>query len=326
MILVKSPLRVSFLGGGTDFPSYFLQRGGAVISTTIDKHVYVALNIRNDKSIRVSYSKTEETSDVSSLDHDIIREILLKYRIETNLEIVTIADMSTKGTGLGSSSSLSAAVICGVKNLLNIQYNSRDLAMEACELEIKTLNKPIGMQDQYISAYGGFNKIKFLANGDVVVEPIKFTNINLNEISKWFKLLAVNTRQSASESLMETIDSINDSKKQIYFNEIYSLIDDLHQNFVKFEPKNIGQIINIGWKLKKEFGKSISNQQIDFLIDRLLGEGLLGAKLVGAGGGGFVLLFAEPDWYRNKLDPKLQNKIMDLNLGVEGTRLVYRDS
>ncbi len=325
MILIKSPLRISFIGGGTDFPDFFKLNDGGVISTTIDKSLYVAINVRSESEIRVSYSRTEIVNKIDLINHDIIRESLRLFDINSHLEIATIADVPTRGTGLGTSSSLCVAMLCGLNHLKKVNFDSDKLAKDACKLEIDILDKPIGLQDQYAAAFGGFNRIDFKKNGDVLVNPLNITADKIIDISSWFKLLPINIRKNSEKSLRETIDSINDPKKISLLMETRSLLNDMEESFVKFDVMRIAEILNIGWNLKRNLGNSISSPQIDSTISGLINEGLLAAKIVGAGGGGYLLLFGEPDWFESRLSLELRAHLIHLNFSTQGARLVYSD-
>jgi D-glycero-alpha-D-manno-heptose-7-phosphate kinase len=325
MLLVKSPLRVSLVGGGTDFPDYFKNKGGAVISASIDKFVYVAVNKRSEKEIRISYSKTEIVTELERIEHDLIREALKKYLIKSNLEIVTIADLPSRGTGLGSSSALCVSILAALNVLKNGHFDSGKIASEACEIEINILGKPIGMQDQYASAIGGFNRINFSTDGQVTVKSLKLEKDNLTHISSWFKLLPVSVRKNSTSSLLQTIQTIKNQDKNGIMDKTLYLVDELEFGLKSFSIPVISDAINEGWNLKKQFGESISNSYIDDLVALLKKGGMLAAKIVGAGSGGYLLIFAEPEWFSMRCPNDLSGKMIDLKLGVPGTSLVYSD-
>jgi D-glycero-alpha-D-manno-heptose-7-phosphate kinase len=325
MLLVKSPLRVSLVGGGTDFPDYFKNKGGAVISASIDKFVYVAVNKRSEKEIRISYSKTEIVTELERIEHDLIREALKKYLIKSNLEIVTIADLPSRGTGLGSSSALCVSILAALNVLKNGHFDSGKIASEACEIEINILGKPIGMQDQYASAIGGFNRINFSTDGQVTVKSLKLEKDNLTHISSWFKLLPVSVRKNSTSSLLQTIQTIKNQDKNGIMDKTLYLVDELEFGLKSFSIPVISDAINEGWNLKKQFGESISNSYIDDLVALLKKGGMLAAKIVGAGSGGYLLIFAEPEWFSKRCPNDLSGKMIDLKLGVPGTSLVYSD-
>jgi len=325
MLLVKSPLRISLVGGGTDFPDYFKNKGGAVISASINKFVYIALNKRSEKEIRISYSKTEIVTELERIEHDLIREVLKRYLIQSNLEIVTIADLPSRGTGLGSSSALCVSILAALNVLKNGHFDSKRIASEACEIEINVLGKPIGMQDQYASAIGGFNRINFSSDGQVVVKSLNIGKDNLSRISSWFKLLPVSVRMNSTSSLLQTIQTIKNQDKNGIMDKTLNLVDELEIGLKSFSVSVISDIINEGWNLKKQFGESISNSYIDDLVRLLKKEGMLAAKIVGAGSGGYLLLFAQPEWYSSRCPSDLSGKLIDLKLGVPGTALVYSD-
>jgi D-glycero-alpha-D-manno-heptose-7-phosphate kinase len=325
MLLVKSPLRISLVGGGTDFPDYFKNKGGAVISASINKFVYIALNKRSEKEIRISYSKTEIVTELERIEHDLIREVLKRYLIQSNLEIVTIADLPSRGTGLGSSSALCVSILAALNVLKNGHFDSKRIASEACDIEINVLGKPIGMQDQYASAIGGFNRINFSSDGQVIVKSLNIGKDNLSRISSWFKLLPVSVRMNSTSSLLQTIQTIKSQDKNGIMDKTLNLVDELEIGLKSFSVSVISDIINEGWNLKKQFGESISNSYIDDLVRLLKKEGMLAAKIVGAGSGGYLLLFAQPEWYSSRCPSDLSGKLIDLKLGVPGTALVYSD-
>jgi D-glycero-alpha-D-manno-heptose-7-phosphate kinase len=215
--------------------------------------------------------------------------------------------------------------LAALKILKNGHFNSEQIASEACEIEINVLGKPIGMQDQYASAIGGFNRINFSSDGQVIVKSLNIGKDNLSHISSWFKLLPVSVRTNSTSSLLQTIQTIKNQDKNGIMDKTLNLVGELEIGLKSFSVSVISEIINEGWSLKKQFGESISNSYIDELVGLLKKEGMLAAKIVGAGSGGYLLIFAEPDWYNSRCPSDLSGKMIDLKLGVPGTTLVYSD-
>ena len=294
MIITRSPLRVSLGGGGTDLPSYSRNHGGFLIAGAIDKYVYINIHSRFVDGFLLKYSHFEEVSSIDEINHPIIREGLRTVGIRArNLEITSMADIPA-GTGLGSSSSFATALLKGLHTYKKNLIHPHELADQACHVEIDILKEPIGKQDQYIAAYGGITCFEFGKDGSVTAWPLAISEETLFNLEDNLLLFFTGYSRLASAILKE-----QDDKSKGADNE---MIQNLH--FIKelafsskhaLEEGNVsefGRLMNVHWEHKKRRSAAMSNEKIDELYDCGLNNGALGGKLIGAGGGGFLMFYA----------------------------------
>ena len=286
---------MSFAGGGTDLPAFYRQFGGAVVSTAIDKYVYVNVNKKFDSSIRVSYSRTEEVKSIEEIQHPIVRSALSKLGIEGGLEITSIADIPSRGTGLGSSSSFAVGLLLALHAYESTFISPGDLAAESCDVEIRMCGEPIGKQDQYAAAFGGLNFILFEPDGSVAVEPILCTTEALRRMQDSLITFYTGKTRQASSILLEQGQSAESSadtqRLMLRMKDLaYHLRTQLNQGRIAA----LGEIMDEGWRLKREVHQGISSPEIDEFYDAAKKAGAVGGKLLGAGGGGFLTFFAPP--------------------------------
>ena len=290
MIISKTPLRISFAGGGSDIESYYRKSAGAVVSTSIDKYVYITVNKKFDDHIRVSYSKTEEVKRVDEVGHKLVREILKFHKIKGGLEITSIADIPSRGTGMGSSSSFSVGLLHCLYAYKNKYVSAARLAEESSYIEINKCGGPIGKQDQYSAAFGGFNFIQFNTDGSVKVEPLIFKRKTKELLKKNLLLFYTGITRSASSILIKQVNNISISiEKRNILEDMVTLAYKLKADLQDNRLDTFGDILHQNWILKKELSDDISNPQIDVWYDIALKNGAAGGKLLGAGGGGFLL-------------------------------------
>lgn len=312
MILAKAPMRVSFLGGGSDIPSHFEQWGGATISTAIDKFVYVTVNNTPHDHIKISYMKQELVHDIADIQNDIVRNALDYFGIKSHIEITSFADIPTVGTGLGGSSAFACALVSALAEYCDMDYNPYHIAETACTIEIDMCDWSIGKQDQYASAMGGMNFMQYRTNGRVSV-----TRMNPNGIHFGMLLIPTNIQRHASE----VIGSIDMKEKTYYIREL-ALAAELNSPY----PPTIheyGRLLNEAWTIKRKLGGGVTNPDIDDMYDKCISNGALGAKLLGAGGGGYMLaLTHDKDTLRSVFADRV---CLDVNISQEGARVVYRD-
>ncbi|MEK7287500.1 MAG: galactokinase [Elusimicrobiota bacterium] len=295
MIIARSPLRISLGGGGTDLPSYYRRHGGFLIAAAIDKHVYISVHQTFVQELVLKYSKIEQVPHRDQVQHPIIREALKLADIsEPNIEIVSMADIPA-GTGLGSSGSFTTALLKALFNLRKQPLQPRDLAAQAYHLEHDLLNEPIGKQDPYIAAYGGITCFRFLNNDSVETWPLKISAAFLKELQERLLLFFTGYSRSASTLLKEQDDK---SKK-----DDPSMLQNLH--FIKelglesqkaLESGNLrefARLMNVHWEHKKERSSVMSNNKIDEMHSLGLANGALAGKVIGAGGGGFLMFYSE---------------------------------
>ncbi|MCR4807532.1 MAG: GHMP kinase [Lachnospiraceae bacterium] len=293
MIVARSPLRISLGGGGTDLPSYYRQREGFLISAAIDKYVYITLHETFEKGYILKYSKFEHVQEIDEIQHPIIREALkmLDWK-ENRIEICSMADIPA-GTGLGSSSSFTTALLRALHTLQGNIVSTRTLAEEACEIEMNRLNEPIGKQDQYIAAYGGITCMNFHKDGYVWVDPLNISKETLYNLEDNLILYFTGFSRSAGSILKEQDDKSKDKDSDMIKN--LDFVKDLgYQSKKAFEDGDLNafaDIMNVHWEYKKKRSGGMSNPQIDEWYDLALKNGAKGGKMIGAGGGGFLMFY-----------------------------------
>jgi D-glycero-alpha-D-manno-heptose-7-phosphate kinase len=316
MILAKAPLRVSFFGGGSDIPTHFAQWGGATISTAIDKYVYVAVMHTPHDHIKVSYSKQECVEDIEDLQNDIVKNALKFFGIKSNIEITSFADIPTIGNGLGGSSAFTCALIKALSAYLGYEYvNPYTVAKTACHIEIDLCGWKIGMQDQFASAFGGMNYIEYaneLGNGRVDVK-----RMDSNAIENYMILIPTNIEHHAAKIL----DNINFEAKTFIIRDLAHMAD--MQGIQLVNPFDYGRLLNSAWILKKQINNEITNSDIDIMYDRCKSADAMGAKLLGAGGGGYMLALTDS---KSAIRQEFSDRTcLDVGISHEGARVVYRD-
>lgn len=293
MIISRTPLRMSFAGGGSDLPAFYRKHGGAVISTAIDKYVFVTVNRKFDNGIRVAYSRTEEVDSIDKIEHRLVRAALHQANISGGVEITTIADIPSRGTGLGSSSAFTVALLNALHAFRGSYTSSLSLAAQACHVEIEVCGEPIGKQDQYAAAVGGFNLIEFHPDEHVSVSPIISSASTRQRLQDDLLMLYTGITRSASDLLRSQQSNLETSAQNVAATQrmvelTYRLRDDLQaDNLTSF-----GEIMHEGWMLKRSLADGISNSEIDSWYDLARKTGASGGKILGAGAGGFLLLVA----------------------------------
>lgn len=297
MIITRTPLRVSFAGGGTDLRVFYGRERGAVLSTAIDKYIYITVNPKFDHKIRASYSVTEMVDSVPELKHELIREALKLVGIEGGVEITSISDVPSRGTGLGSSSSYTVGLLNALYAYTGRLVNAERLAEEACRIEIEICGKPIGKQDQYIAAYGGLQFLQFNADESVFVDPIPCDRKLRDQLQRNLLMLYSGITRSADDILGEQSRNTEQSGTAMTdLIKMRDLADQLRECLCSGRVDEFGEVLHLGWTLKKTLAAGISNPEIDKWYDTARSHGAIGGKLLGAGGGGFLLLYAHPDY------------------------------
>ncbi|PTB30334.1 GHMP kinase [Paraburkholderia caribensis] len=293
MIITKTPLRLSFVGGGSDIPSYYREYGGAVLSTSIDKFVYLTLNKRFDHTLRVSYSQTEEVETVDQVQHRLVKAILTKLSIKGGLEITSMADVPSRGSGLGSSSAFTVGLLHCAYAYLGVYKSKHDLAAEACEIEIDILKEPIGKQDQYGAAMGGVNYIRFNQDDTIDIEPVVAPHGVIQSVEESMIMFYTGITRSASTILQKQSDVMaSDQIKRKTMHRMVELADVMRQELTASNVAAVGEILHESWQLKKSLTEGISSGFIDDCYRAAMAAGATGGKLLGAGGGGFLVFFA----------------------------------
>jgi D-glycero-alpha-D-manno-heptose-7-phosphate kinase len=321
MIVSKTPFRISFFGGGSDLPSYYMQEEGCVISTSIDKYLYITTSKKFDQSIRLSYSVTENVSETKHLQHDIVRNILEVFKVKTGIEITSVSDLPSNGTGMGSSSAFAVGLINSLfKYTDGAKPNPEALALMACAVEIDMCEKTIGKQDQFACAYGGFNEFIFKKNS-VIVNPINISQDVKEELEKNMLLLYTNTSRLANDILKE--QSQNTESNLTTMNNLKEMVKLAHifkDNVINHKLENVGEMLDYSWQLKKNLTSNISNSELDELYEYCKKLGAKGGKILGAGGGGFMLIYADPK-SQEKIKKELRRyKPFNVKIATEGSK------
>jgi D-glycero-alpha-D-manno-heptose-7-phosphate kinase len=308
MIITRTPLRISFLGGNTDFPAYYKKYGGMVLTTTIDKYIYCIVKERFDDLIYINYMKKEIVKDINDIEHDLVRESLRYLGIKKGIEITFLSDVPESGSGLGSSST----VLVGLLNALHCYKGKtvkpRQLAEEACKIELDILKKPIGVQDQYIAAFGGMNLIRF--GKKITVEPVRYSS----DFEKWLALYYTGKTRKSSEILrgVKFDKKILDENKRLVKNGL---------DFLSLAWMHcFGLTLDKYWKLKIRLNNRVTNKEIDFIYNEALYQGAVGGKICGAGGGGFLLLMVPPTRRKNI---QLGLRELSFKLEPDGSKIIY---
>lgn len=322
MIITRTPFRVSFGGGGTDIKDFYHIEPGAITGTTIRKHMYITVNKRFDESIRVSYSKTEIVENVERIRHPLVREALKLVGITSGIEIVSIADIPS-GTGLGSSSSFTVGLLNALHAYKGTLKSAEELASEACQIEIEILGEPIGKQDQYMAAYGGIHHIQFNPDDSVFVHPVMCSQAIKEELSNNLLLFYTGVSRDAGLILEEQKAEGSKKDKVAILREMRNLAVEIKECLIQEEIDEFGKLLHRGWMLKKRLASSITNEKIDAYYRRALSAGALGGKILGAGGGGFLLLYCPKE-----KQPKVREALNDLtltefSLEPEGSKIIY---
>ena len=325
MIISKAPLRISFVGGGSDLPAYFQKDVGSVVSVTIDKYVYVCVNKKFDGGIRVSYSKTENVSTVEQIEHPIVRESLRHFNINNGIEIVTVADIPGTGTGLGSSSSFTVALCRALADYTGCSLGAQELAELAFYIEMDRCGAPVGKQDQYAAAFGGLNFIQFFSNGDVKVERLKVSDGYLERLKKSAALIYTGRARSASAILkVQQHEIANDDQKWGLTRKIVETSQRFLGLLQQEAPvSKLAELLDISWRLKRAQSAGISDSELDTLYEKYIQAGLWGGKLLGAGGGGFFLLLGSEQSVRQLSEASNKNNFVKFNfcsVGVTSRR------
>jgi D-glycero-alpha-D-manno-heptose-7-phosphate kinase len=298
MIITRTPLRVSFLGGGTDYPDYYRQHGGQTLGVAIDKYSYVIVNKLVDLfdySIRISYSRTELVKDISEIEHPSVRECLRHLEIPSGIEINIVTDLPAR-TGLGSSSSFTVGLLHALYALRGEMVSRGKLAERAAYVEQEMIRERVGTQDQYTCAHGGMVHLKFACDGSVNVLPIPLSAQRQIEFESHLMLFYTGIRRSAHDLLEEQMDRTNNGANSEHLVNLSGLVDEGIRILTSEQPiRGFGDVLHEAWTSKRQLSSRISTTAIDDWYDTARRAGAVGGKLLGAGGGGFMLLFVPPE-------------------------------
>ncbi len=320
MIIIQTPLRISFFGGGTDFPSYYLEEGGCVLSSAIDKYIFVTIKQRFDDYVRVGYTRTEIVEDIDQIQHELIREAFRKVGIRKGVEITTMGDIPS-GSGLGSSSTVTVGVLNAMHTYLNHSINAETLAREACEIEIDILKKPIGIQDQYIAAYGGLRFFEFSSSGEVCNELLPLDERAITRLNENLLLFFTGITRPAESILSEQKENIQQHKALL--RRLKDLTYWARAELSKGNVDIVGELLDESWQYKKQLASGISNGKIEDIYCAARKAGALGGKLTGAGGGGFLLFYC-PYPYRDNVRNALSGlREVPVRLEHDGSKAIF---
>lgn len=321
MIIIQTPLRISFLGGGTDFPSYFMEEGGTnILSSAIDKYIFVTIKKRFDAKIRVGYTRTEIVDTVDEVQHELIRESMRLTGIQKGVEVTTMGDIPA-GAGLASSSAVTVGALHAMYTYLGESVTTDRLAKEACDIEITQLKKPIGFQDQYICALGGFRFLEFHPDGKVLSERIELEPRLRNRLNESLLLFYTGMTRKADSILDEQKANIKRSRKLLH--QIKHMACLAREELIAGNLDIIGALLHESWMLKKQLASRVSNSTIDAIYDAALKAGAIGGKITGAGGGGFFLLYCPYEKREAVRDALDSLEEVPFNLEPDGSKVIF---
>ena len=295
MIVSKTPLRMSFVGGGSDLPAFYREEVGAVLSTSINKYMYICVNKKFDGRIRISYTRTEDVERRQEVGHPLVREALELVGIEGGIEIASMADIPSKGSGLGSSSTYTVGLLNALYAYRNQFASKEKLASEACEIEIDRCGEPIGKQDQYAAAYGGLNLIRFHPDGSVSVDPVICDPPLLREMEDSILVFFTGRTRSASAVLENQSAAMRTADRRLLMRRMVQLAFEMKEQLESGTLEYFGNLLDENWRLKAQLTSGISDPQIDAWYAAGMAHGALGGKLLGAGNGGFIMFYAHKE-------------------------------
>lgn len=321
MIISRTPLRITFLGGGTDLKEFFQEEQGCVVNAAINKCVYIAIHKYFDDSIQVKYSKTEHVDNVEDIEHPLFREAMKLTGVTKGVEIASFADIPSKGSGLGSSSSFLVGLLNALWAHKGETKTPKELAEAACKIEREILKEHGGYQDQYITAYGGLQYIQFNPDNSIIINTINISTNNKELLEK--RLLVFYTGITRNSHDIQKQVHSNKEKNKETLQKMKSLATKLKQELENGNLDSFGEILNQGWELKRNMNNAISNDNINNYYEKAKQAGAIGGKLMGAGGGGFLLFYAHEDKHdviRNALSDL---KELEIKFEAQGSKIIY---
>ena len=320
MIITQTPLRISFAGGLTDFADFYEREDGLVVSAAIDKYIFVIINERFDDRIYINYSKREAVDHPDEIEHDLIREALRLTGVTRGVEITTLTDVPSEGSGLGSSSSITVGLLNALYTYCGNPQSTEKLARDACEIEIDRCGRPIGKQDQYIAAYGGLRGFTFRPGG-VEVERLGLANGHAERLSDSLMLFYTNKTRKAETILREQKANMYD--KFTLVKEIKSVAQRAREALAAGRIDGMGELLDRGWTWKYRMSGLVSNAEIDAMYRKARDAGASGGKICGAGGGGFLLLFCPRSSRARVRDALSDYRELPFNLERDGTKVIF---
>lgn len=324
MIIVKTPFRISLVGGGTDLPAFYKKNGyGAVVSFAIDKYMYVMIHPYFHDKLRLKYSQTEDVDSIEELKHPIVRECLRMMNVTSGVEIASIADIPA-GLGIGSSSSFTVCLLHCLHTYQGRYASKESLTREACRIEIERLQEPIGKQDQYAATYGGLNYIRFNADDSVEIENLMANKDVTVELMRRLIVFYIGRPRAARDILAEQRDTIGEGARFRAAQRMTELAADLRAAIKTGELSAVGKILHEGWQLKKGLASNVANDDIDRIYEAGIAAGAGGGKLLGAGGGGFMLFYCEPQ-FQPAVRMALGLRELAVQCDREGSKVIYAE-
>jgi D-glycero-alpha-D-manno-heptose-7-phosphate kinase len=321
MIGTQTPFRISFAGGGSDLAEFYTHEPGCVLSTSINKYMYIFIHPYFEPTqFHIKYAKTELCDRVDDIQHPIVREVLRTFDVK-GIDVNSIADIPA-GTGLGSSSSFTVGLLHALYAYLYKYPSKERLAGEACQIEIDTLKEPIGKQDQYAAAYGGLNFITFYPNGSVGVEPMRLPPDKHRELEESLLMFYLGRTRQAGDILKHQRDRMIDGRGVANLRRMTDLARQLRESLTRHNLEDFGRILDEGWRLKRELSEKISNDDIDRHYETALQHGALGGKLLGAGGSGFLLFYCEKE-RQDDVRKALGLRELPFRFDTQGSKVFY---
>lgn len=326
MIVVRSPFRLSFVGGGSDLPSFFERHPGCVLSTAIDKYIYLNIHQRFEEGYRIAYSQVEDVALRDQISHPIVRNALKIMSIDTPLEITSIADIPGKGTGLGSSSSFAVGLATALSTQAGIPFSKMEAAEMACKIEIEMCGEPIGKQDQYAAAIGDYNVIHFFEDGNVKVEPLILDEKLRKDFEDQWVIVYTGATRAAGAILSEQSQGMTDVTKFETTKTMASLVPEFNSSLLKGDFEEIGRLLNENWKLKRSLQLNISNELVDGIYETGMAHGAIGGKLLGAGAGGFVFLLVPVERRESVVKSLKEFRLFNFRSDRSGAKVIYESA
>jgi D-glycero-alpha-D-manno-heptose-7-phosphate kinase len=324
MIISRTPLRISFMGGGSDLPAFYRQDAGAVVSTAINKYIYLSVNKKFDLGIRASYSVTEIVERLGELRHELIRESLRLTGVHQGIEITSISDIPSSGTGMGSSSTYTVGLLNALHAYQGRHAGAERLAQEACQIEIDVCRKPIGKQDQYIAAYGGMQFLRFNPDGTTFVDPIICSPETKAELQRRLLLFYTGVTRSADPILGEQQRNIAANPEvRSALRRMAQMAHEMRDTLCANDLDRFGEMLHESWVLKKSLAGGVSNPRIDGYYERGRQYGALGGKILGAGGGGFLLLYAHTEHHASIVSALSGLSLTPFCFEPQGSKIIY---
>ena len=325
MIIARTPLRISFVGGGSDLKDFYEKSDGMVVNATLDKYVYAIVKERFDDMIYINYSQKECVESVDRINHDLVREAMRMTGVEKGIEITTLADIPSSGSGLGSSSSITVALLHALHTYKNRLVTAERLATEACAIEIDILGKPIGRQDQYAAAYGGINQFIFQKQEKTVRVPVNLVNSSRRRVSASLLLYYTGITRSADDILKRQKKNMATTGPHETMGKMVALVPLFKTALEAGDMGRCGELMRENWVLKQQMASGISNPGIEKMYDIAIKAGAVAGKIAGAGGGGFLLLIVPRERQNQVFDAMKAFRELPFMIEGGGSKIIFED-